>query len=180
MPFGRRYFAIPSRNLTGYSGYATDWGAPLFASAPPDDALPCDPVTVASFRERLPVFSVVNGFTDALVQQALDDAGLRADSTWTSCEDYRQAVAYLAAHYLFLNALAAAEIPEDDGSGGFIAGGDVTSVAFETMRVSFSASKLGASGGGIGRNGWYDLSATPYGQRYLDLLKVNVPAILVI
>lgn len=179
MPFGRRYFAIPSRNLTGYSGYATDWGFPVFESAPPEDATPCDPVTVDIFRARFPVFSVENGFTNALVQQAINDAGLHADSTWTSCEDYQQAVAYLAAHYLFMDALAAAETPEADGSGGFVAGGDVTAVQFETMRVAFSASKL-ASGGAIGRSGYYDLSATPYGQRYLDLLKVNKPAILVV
>jgi hypothetical protein len=180
MTYGRRYFGIPSRNLTGYAGMATDWGAPL-GCEPVVTKLNCPPVTKEEFRARFPVFTVATGFTDTVVNQALADAGLRADGTWSSCADYSQAVAYLAAHFLVLNALAAAEMPIGDGSGSFIEGGDVTSVQFEAMRVSFSAAKL--SGGGssrIGSEGVYDLTATPYGQRYLDLLQLNKPPVLVV
>ena len=148
---------------------------------------PCEPPTVEQFRSRFPEFT---NLSDETVQHAIDDASCWADSTWieTACFDCTKAIGYLAAHYLMLALVAASLVPEtvpdEDGSGAIlIPGGSVTSLHFESMSVSFnapSASQVGGAAGSAGIGDQYGLAATPYGQRYLELLKVNKPAVLVV
>lgn len=164
-----------------YHHLATDWGGPLDTSEEP--ASPCPLPSIDDLKTRFPEFAM---FTDVQIADALDDASCWADTSWTqNCGDCTKAILFLAAHYLYMNAVARAGMPDvvPDGSGGatFIEGGNVTSIRFETMGVSFSPPRIaGGNSSRLGQGGAYDLSTTPYGQRYLDLLKVNVPAVLVV
>jgi hypothetical protein len=85
-----------------------------------------------------------------------------------------------------LGLVAASLVPDvvtDDSGTVIIPGGSVTSLHFEAMSVSFNApTAAGGTGGGSGSGmgDQYGLAATPYGQRYLELLKVNKPAVLVV
>ena len=150
-------------------------------------ALPCDPPTLEEFRARFPEFS---DLTDAQVQFAIDDASCWADQSWIStyCRDCTTAIAFLAAHFLALGLIASTLLPEtvagEDG-GVVLPGGQVTSLSFENMSVGFAApsSTSGSAGTTFGRASVgdpFDLGSTPYGQRYLSLLKVNQPAIMVV
>jgi len=158
---------------------------PIFA------ADPCIPPSLPEWRLLFPEFSGISADT---VLIAIADASCWADSTWASetwCMNCTQAIAFLAAHFLALQLFGAANlpsiIPADEGSGEaqIIAGGDVSSIRFESMSVSFTAPKaVGGGGGGSSSGGGvgsaYDLSSTPYGQMYLTLLKVNQPAIAIV
>jgi hypothetical protein len=165
---------------------ATDWG--LVTLDWVEVALPCEQPTIAEFRARFPEFVNVS---DAQVQIALDDASCWADSTWieNGCQNCTTAIAFLAAHFLALGLHAAYLLPdtlppETPGGPTIIAGGQVTSLRFESMSVGFASPQaIGQAGGGPGSGGIGDsfaISATPYGQRYMELLKVNKPAVLVV
>lgn len=164
-----------------YHHMATDWGGPIDDSD--DPASPCPPPSINDLRERFPEFA---GYSDVQIADAINDASCWADTSWANnCGDCTKAILFLAAHYLALQAIATSQLPDTvpDGSGGvtFVEGGAVTSIAFETMRVGFAApSAVAGNSNRLGEGGRYDLNSTPYGQRYLDLLKVNQPAILVI
>ena len=150
-------------------------------------AEPCVEPTLAEFRARFPEFANV---PDSQVQQAIDDASCWVDTTWlaTACHDCTTAMAFLAAHYLAMGLFASAALPEtlpptEAGGPVIVAGGQVTSLRFESMGVSFSAPQAVGGGGGFvsgtGVGDKFDLGAT-LGQRWLELLKVNKPAVLVV
>jgi hypothetical protein len=182
---GKRY-GIPSRQLVGRHHMATDWGL-VMLDWMEVEALPCTPPTIPEFRARFPEFVNVS---DAQIQIAIDDASCWADSTWieNGCPNCTTAIAFLAAHFVAMGLYAADMLPdtlppETPGGPTIIAGGQVTSLHFESMSVGFAAPQaVGVSGGaassGIGDS--FAISATPYGQRYLELLKVNKPAVLVV
>ena len=136
---------------------------------------------VASFKARFPEFTV----SDNQIAYALDYASRFVNCSWVP-GDCGLAILFLAAHYLALQLMAADALPVtnggEDGGGGVIGGGQVTSVQFETMKVSFSAPKFAASGGSSGGtdSGAYGYESTPYGQFYLNLLIPNEPAVLLV
>jgi hypothetical protein len=148
---------------------------------------PCEEPTIQEFRARFPEFANVS---DATVQIAIDDASCWADTSWLAyCRNCTTAIAFLAAHYLALQLYQAQFVPDiipagEDGAGMILPGGDVSSLSFEGMSVSFTGPKVasmggsGLSGSGIGEN--MDLGSTYYGQRYLELLKVNQPAVVIV
>lgn len=174
----KRLFGLPSRQLANppWSYLATDWGVPGDCGGP-DASTPCDPPTLVDFRAHFPEFA---SQPDSRVQTQLNEASRWGDQTWISCDDYRTAILYLTAHRLSLLLRAAAELPESDETGEIVVeGGDLTSVSFSDMRVSFAPPKT-AGGSGEGAETMYDLSSTQYGQFYLDLLKVNQPAAMII
>lgn len=161
-----------------------------FVDFPYDDGSsePCMPPALSDFRTRFPEF---NDLPDAQVQMAIDDASCWADSSWiqNTCNDCTKAIAYLAAHFLALGMFAAQMLPDtlppvEPGGPAIIAGGEVTSIRFETMSVGFSSPKaVGGQGGNQGTSGIGDqwaLGGTPYGQMFLMLVKVNKPAVLVV
>ena len=105
--------------------------------------------TLAEFRARFPEFANV---PDSQVQQAIDDASCWVDTTWlaTACHDCATAMAFLAAHYLAMGLFASAALPEtlpptEAGGPVIVAGGQVTSLRFESMGVSFSARRQWAA-----------------------------------
>jgi hypothetical protein len=159
---------------------ATDW--PGWWAWQEAEGTPCPPPTVMEFRARFPEFEK---YSDEIIAASIDDAACFADTTWTSnCNDCTKAIMWLAAHFLALQAMAGAALPKPvgaPGGGTYLEGGQVTSIAFETLRVSFAAPQfVAASGsGGLGR-GQYDLDTTPYGRRYMDLLVLNHPGVAVV
>lgn len=170
--FGKRIPDLPSRQLLGGHHMATDWWAWIWGG----DTLssPCVPPTLEEFKARFPEFE---DYDENLIAQAILEASYGADGTWISTslvQDCNLAIGYLAAHYLALGATAAQALPTTEE---VTAGGDVTSISFETMKVSFSAPRFMA---GSASSGSYEIWSTPYGQRYVELLKMNVPGILVV
>jgi hypothetical protein len=184
----KRVTRIPSRLPSWYWGgdshLATNWYQ--WYSCWGEETGECIPPTLAEFRARFPEFSEI---PDATVQIAISDATCFADGTWIDseyCKNCKVAIALLAAHFLASQLIMASTLPNVAPlpDGGFvIAGGEVTSLRFETMSVGFSPSKAsgGGGGGGTASGGEYcDFCMTPYGSRYLDMLKVNQPAIAVV
>ena len=162
------------------------WWWPIEVVTP---ATPCEPLPLSQWRTMFPEF---NDISDARVSMAMEEASCWVDSTWLQnhCANCTIAMSYLAAHFLAQQLMAASTLPEvvpDDGSGTggqVIAGGQLTSLRFESMGVSFSAPKWAAGAGGAGSGSGvgdtFDLSSTPWGQRYLEYLKVNKPAVMVV
>jgi hypothetical protein len=162
----------------GDSHLATNWWSYVL---PDGDAVAgaCDPPTLEQFRARFP--ELVSA-SDALVTSAIAEAGCSADLSWSStCNDCQLAVLYMAAHIVAMSLLSASWFET-------MFGGQPRSISFESMHVMFSG--FGGSGGGGTRSGGgssvgassfkFGLQNTPYGTRYLELLSVNKPAVLVV
>jgi hypothetical protein len=181
----KRVTDIPSRQLVDHH-MATNWWSWITGSdEPPADA--CPPPDLIVFRTRFPEFSSVE---DETVAQAILDASCSIDGSWLgkeTCSNCQLAISYLAAHYLALGLMSAQIIAAITAKGATnpaeaLAGGEVTSLGFEGMNVGFSTPQFaaGSGGGGGAGEGPYQYEMTPYGQRFLDLLKVNHPAIMVV
>lgn len=174
--FYKRKFMIPSRQLVDHH-MATNWSLIVW---PEETAYvgPCNPPDLEMFRAYFPEFADI---PDARIELMITEAACGIDGTWSqncSGNDCTYAIMYLAAHLLTLAMFSAAALPRGGGMG-VLPGGEITAVGFETMRVTYSASKMqidkGSAGGSV-----YSYDSTPYGQRYLDLLKVNHPAIAIV
>jgi hypothetical protein len=181
----KRVTDIPSRQLVDHH-MATNWWSWIIGDTePPVDV--CPPPDLPTFRARFPEFVSVS---DDTVTQAILDAACSIDGSWlglNECSNCQLAITYLAAHYLALGLMSAQVIAAITAKGATspvqaLAGGQVTSLSFEGMNVGFSAPQFAAGGGGGGGpgEGPYQYEMTPYGQRFLDLLKVNHPAIMVV
>lgn len=181
----KRVADIPSRQLVDHH-MATNWWSWIAGDTePPADV--CPPPDLPTFRARFPEFTSVS---DDAVTQAILDAACSIDGSWlgvATCSNCQLAITYLAAHYLALGLMSAQVIAAITAKGATspaqaLAGGQVTSLSFEGMNVGFSAPQFAAGSGGAGGpgEGPYQYEMTPYGQRFLDLLKVNQPAIMVV
>lgn len=125
------------------------------------------PPSVATFKARFPEFASVE---DATVQVFMDEAIMEVNDTWI--EEYRTpGVLHLTAHLLASQGLGVST-PGD--SGASVTGGvkrrTVGDVTTEFNGIS--------SGGGSGLVGTY--STTRYGQRYLEMKRINFPAVLAV
>lgn len=122
--------------------------------------------TPAELKARFPAFASVD---DAVVQSALNEAGMQVDDSWVSEADFRLGINLMAAHILTLDGLGTGAEAESAAAGA---------LGFKTMKSGgltlerFSAADNGA-GGDV-------LSLTTYGRRFLDLLKRNIPAVMVV
>jgi len=156
---------------------------PIIDSTTPTNR--CSQPSIGEFRVRFPEFVDVE---DESIQISINDASCWVDSSWISerCNNCTTAMTFLAAHYLALQLEAASNLPEiipDESGNSVIAGGQLTSLHFESMSASFSSSKSISSGGGSGGSGIgdnFDWGSTYYGQRFIELLKVNKPAVAVV
>ncbi len=119
--------------------------------------------TAADLVGRFPTFAAVPAET---VTSALGEAAVRVGSTWTDC-DYAMGVVLYAAHLLTL-----------DGQG---TSAEAALAAAGTLGITtFKAGTLelqrrpptGADAGNL-------LTETTYGRRFLALLRVNQPSVLV-
>jgi len=131
--------------------------------------MPYTKPTVEQFRVKFPTFSGVGNPT---ISAAIDEASASVDQSWIEA-DYQPAILYLAAHIM------AADGVLFDGlgaAGGMIAAGQVSEA-----KVGDAMVKLGGAGSGSGGGGSSSgYSSTPYGQRYLQLLRRNQPAIALV
>jgi hypothetical protein len=125
------------------------------------------PPTPADFKAKFPQFSAV---ADLTVQGALDEAASRVDETWIE-RDFRLARMLFAAHVLTLTGVGT---DKESKLAGLVASG-LTSIKSGSLQV-----QLGALVGGAKKEALRGLDTTTYGQRFLDLLRFNHPAILVI
>lgn len=115
--------------------------------------------TPADLITRFPAFADVATET---LQAALSEAATRVDSTWTAGDAPLGAMLY-AAHVLTLDGF---------GTGAEAALGAAGAFGFQSLAAgSLSLARRGAPG--------TVLTETTYGRRFLALLKVNQPAVLV-
>jgi hypothetical protein len=173
----KRKFMIPSRQLVDHH-MTTNWFAIPW---PPYSEYggPCEVPDVALFRSYFPEFADI---PDDRIQLMINEAACSIDDSWAhncAMADCTLAILYLAAHLLTMLLYAASALPGTDSGGGVVPGGEVTGVSFETMKVTYSASQMQIEKGGSASS-VYSYESTPYGQRYLDLLKVNFPAVLIV
>lgn len=119
-------------------------------------------ITIADFRARFPEFSDDTEFSDAAVQQAIDDATdtMASEANW--CGRYDRAALMLAAHFLTLDTRAEA--------GDSRTAGTITSRSAGGVSVGYAT--------GV-RKGDEFLSSTVYGQRYIQLRNMCFPGVAI-
>ena len=122
-------------------------------------------ITIADLRARFSEFADDTEYTDSMVQFAIDDAvaSMAEEAEW--CNSYERAQLFLSAHFLVLDSNASYG---DAGTTGKIqskgAGG-----------VSVSYAQNAAA-----NNRFEELyGSTIYGQRYLSIVNICFPNILV-
>jgi len=121
-------------------------------------------VTPTSLKARFPEFAAVS---NAVAQEAIDEASRHVDSTWQA-RDVDNAITFLAAHYLAMDGYLV-------GTGG----PSTTAGPIQSEKLGDASVTYGAYGGGSGMTMSGYLSTT-YGQRYVRLLRLNHPAVLVV
>ncbi len=101
---------------------------------------------------------------DGTIEFAIEEAGLSISNSagWTSDSDQTMAHMYLAAHHLMVTIARA-----QSGTGQRI-----KSESIDGMSMTFDTDAVIPDAG--------DYNTTPYGSRYLDLVQLNFPAIMVI
>lgn len=121
--------------------------------------------TIAQLKTRFPVFSTV---ADEVLQAALGEAANRVDTTWRE-EDFQTAQLLYAAHIL---------TTDGHGTGReakFAALGDAGISQIKISSLSVSMNKGGTETVKFSST----LAKTSFGKRFLDLMRLNHPAILV-
>lgn len=117
--------------------------------------------TVTQFKIRHNAFTPV---CDELVEAVIDEASGYVDQSWLE-RDFQPALMFLTAHFLMM---------EGHLSGGpTAASGPITSEKLGDASVSYGS--FTAEGKSVS-----DFTATSYGRRYLELLRVNQPAVAVV
>lgn len=138
--------------------------------------MPYETPTVTAFKARYPEFDPVS---DARVDVFIGEALSGVDESWIE-SDYQPAAMALAAHKLVLEG-------EPARSADLTASVDVNNIGRKIKRrkvgdveTEFEGSELSASMADKGSSYTLSLSKTTYGQRYLQLLKLNAPTIRVV
>jgi hypothetical protein len=119
------------------------------------------PPTPSDFTTRFPAFASID---PTVLAAALAEAGTRVDASWTP-GDYPLGVMLYAAHVLTL---------DGQGSGAEAALGAAGALGFTTLRAGTLHAERAAPA-----KGESSLADTTYGRRFLALLKVNQPSVLV-
>lgn len=137
--------------------------------------------TATDFRTRYPEFTAVG---NATITAMIAEAEVDVNATWIE-NDRRPAVMALTAHWLFLEGEPArTTAAASGGGGGTTATQTVRSIRVGDVETTFSDSS--STGGGstststrIAFTGT-NYPATPYGQRYLMLLRRSFPAVAIV
>jgi Protein of unknown function (DUF4054) len=111
--------------------------------------------TVDQFLCRYPEFIDVD---PARIEQALLAGARRVDDTWIA-QDYQPGVMAFAAHTVNSSMVASEGFGQDD----------LRSISIGPLSLSYG-DRISLS----------ELSSTPYGQEYAELLRLNCPAVVVI
>jgi hypothetical protein len=115
--------------------------------------------TASSLKLRFKEFA---GQTDTDIEFAIEEAMLHVDDSWPT-DRASLAILYLAAHYLMVTISRA-----QSGTGQRIKSQTMDGMSF--TYVDDTAKKPDPA----------DFSTTPYGSRYLDLVNMNFPGVLLI
>lgn len=126
--------------------------------------------TAATFKAKFPTFAAVG---DPTITLAIQEAGASVDQTWIEA-DYQPAIMYLAAHIMTIDGVVIA------GSDLGSASGVINAGLVSEMKVGDVQVKLSGSAGGSGGAGAAGLRSTGYGLRYLELLRRNQPAVVLV
>jgi hypothetical protein len=128
--------------------------------------------TPAELKAKIPAFA---GVPDLTVEDAIDEAKASVDTSWIEA-DYKPAIIYMAAHIMTLNGVLYGA--DQFGAGaGVIAAGLVSKMKVGDVDVTLGNGAGGSSGGGSSAG---CLASTPYGLRYVSLLRRNQPAIALV
>lgn len=127
------------------------------------------PPTLADFRNRFPAFVNV---PDATVQTVLDESIANVGGTFIE-RDRTPAILYLTAHLLATDGWLSGT---GAGGGGAAVTGAIKKRKVGDVEVEFAGVGSGGNDGSI--IGQY--ISTVWGQRYLALLRLNSPAIMVV
>lgn len=127
--------------------------------------------TAADLKAKLPLFAAVS---DPVITAALGEAASQVDQTWREA-DYKPAIIYLAAHIMSVDGvLLNANAP--GGAGQMIASGEISEMKVGDVMVKVGGG--GQSSGAIATSQGY--GSTRYGQRFLQLMRLNHPAIAIV
>ena len=117
--------------------------------------------TSLSIKNRFPVFA---GIPDSVVEFAIEEASLVVDGSWGTATEQLLAISYVVAHFLMVG------IQRMESGDGQI----VSSERIGEMTISYLAQPVPT------QDKDQDWTTTPFGTRYLAILKRNVPAIAVV
>lgn len=131
--------------------------------------MPYTPPTAAEFKAKFPTFAAV---ASATIDSAVGEASASVDTSWIEA-DYQPAIMYLAAHIMTIDGVVIGSAGLGDGAG-IINAGLVTDMKVGDVMVKLAGS---AGEGGSGASGY---RSTPYGRRFLELLRRNQPAIALV
>lgn len=113
-----------------------------------------------NIKMKFPEFA---DLADGTIEFAIEEASRGVDDTWLT-KDQTLGVMYLTAHYLMVSISRA-----ESASGQQVRSETIgrMSITYETPAQPTNADAS-------------DLTTTPYGTRYLDLLRLNQPPIMVV
>lgn len=114
--------------------------------------------TASAIKLKFPEFS---GVPDATIEFAIEEAMLGVDDTWIPSNG-TVALMYLAGHILMVSISRA-----ESGTGQMI-----KSESMGGMTISYDTDAAKPDAG--------DYTTTPYGSKYLDLLNVNIPPVVLL
>lgn len=123
--------------------------------------------TIADLKLRFPVFV---GVADSVLTTALGEAANRVDNTWRE-EDFQSAQLLYAAHILTIDGHGSGK----EAKFAALVDAGISSIKISSLAVSMSkgSSESSAKYTSV-------LARTSYGKRFLDLLRLNHPAVLVV
>ena len=136
---------------------------------------------VEDFLDRFPEFSDLD---EGQIQIVLDEVVPMVDEEWID-RDRPIAILYLTAHLLYIQSgsdWSMALRRSFVNSAGQIGAGPALNETVGPLSVSYASPKdmLPRSQAGSGASSSFDLETSPYGLRYLDLLRRSAPAVLVV
>lgn len=123
------------------------------------------PPTATDLTARFPAFAAVD---PAVLTVALAEAATRVDTTWTP-GDYPLGVMLYAAHVLTLDGRGTGA----EAALGAAGAGDLTTLRSGSLHLERAAPTAGKG------QAETVLNRTSYGRRFVALLRVNAPAVLV-
>lgn len=127
--------------------------------------------TPAEFKARYPEFT---GVTDALVSAIIAEVSPMVDDGWVA-HDQKPAVMALAAHTLSREGYPDRLDPNGDGFDGSM--GPILSRKVGDVSVTWGRADGGAAASSGSR---YNYQSTVYGQTFLRLMRLNVPAVALV
>ena len=142
------------------------------------------PPTVPDFLARFPGFS---GFPTATIELVLQEAIADVGPLWVQ-KDRWNATLYLTAHLLWTQEQGVID-PATNGAGGgggstsTVTGGQLKRRKVGDVEVEWSVDSTKTTAGGDGIQGGTttaNYQETPYGQRYLELMRKSFPSVRVV